>query len=367
MRSTKLYIDLNAIDFNLKSIKKKVGKSVKIMPVIKGYAYGTGDVGLKGTLLNNEIDIVAVALAEEGVNLRKNGFEMPIVVLNQPTIEEIPYIVDNKLTTGMAVLDFAKELNEYALKKKTTVNVHIEIDTGMGRVGLNPKNALEFIKEVKKLKNINVEGIYTHFSSAESSIEYTNSQIEKFEYVINELKKENIEVKYKHACNSTGIMCYENAYYNLVRPGICIYGYYTDDTLKEKMELKPSVVLKSKITFLKEVEKDTAISYGRTFVTDKHTKIATIPLGYADGIRRSFSNNGKVYINGKFAPIIGKVCMDSFMVDVTDISNINIGDEVIIFDNVHITLEELAKRADTINYEILSCISNRVPREYVNL
>lgn len=365
MRGSKLYVNLSAIDFNLKSIKSSLSEDTDIMPVIKATGYGTGDVGLKDTLLKNNINIVAVALTEEGVNLRKNDFKMPIVILNQPLIEEIPYIVDNILTPGIAVLDFAKQLNEYSKEKNVVTKVHVEIDTGMGRVGVKPKEAISFIKELKKLSNIEVEGIYAHFSSADTSEEYTNMQIENFEFVLNELKKENIEVKYKHTCNSAGTMCYPKAHYNLVRPGISIYGYYPDKAMRDKIELKPSAVLKSKVSFIKEVDVGTSISYNRRFITDRKSIIATVPLGYADGIRRSLTNKGRVYINGNYANIVGTVCMDSFMIDVTDIPNVKINDEVIIFDNEHITLEELASKCDTINYEILSGISNRVPREYV--
>lgn len=365
MRGSKLYIDLSAIDFNLKSIKSNLRANTEIMPVIKATAYGTGDIGLKEVLLKNNINIVAVALTEEGANLRKHDFKMPIVILNQPLEEEIPYIVENNLTPGIAVLDFAKKLNEYANQKQTTINVHVEIDTGMGRVGVKPEETLEFIKELKELGNINVEGIYTHFSSADSSKEYTNEQISKFQFVVNELEKESIKVKYMHACNSAGIMCYPEAHYNLVRPGISIYGYYPDEGMDCKINLKPSAKLKSKISFIKEVDSGSAISYSRKFVTERKSIIATVPIGYADGIRRELTNKGKVYVNGKIAPIVGTVCMDSFMIDVTDMPNTKIGDEVVIFDNENITLEEVAKQCGTINYEILSGISNRVPRVYV--
>lgn len=366
MRGSKLYVDLSAIDYNLKSIKSMVGENTDIMPVIKATGYGTGDIGLKDTLLKNNINIVAVALTEEGVNLRKNDFKMPIVILNQPLVEEIPYIVDNSLIPGIAVLEFAKKLNEYSKGKNVVTNVHVEIDTGMGRVGVKPKDAIHFIKTLKELSNINVQGIYAHFSSADSSVEYTNMQIENFDNVVKSLEAENIKVKYMHTCNSAGIMAYPQAHYNLVRPGISIYGYFPDESLKGKIPLKPSATLKSKVSFIKEVDEGTSISYNRKFITSRKSIIATVPLGYADGIRRSLTNNGRVHINGKFAPIVGTVCMDSFMIDVTDIPNVKIDDEVIIFDNVNITLEELASNCDTINYEILSGISNRVPRVYIN-
>ena len=234
----------------------------------------------------------------------------------------------------------------------------------MGRVGVKSEKALEFIEKLQQFNNINIEGIYTHFSSADSSEEYTKMQISKFNYVLEILKENEINIKYIHASNTAGIILYPEAHYNLVRPGIGVYGYYPDESMKDKISLKPSAKLKSKISFIKEVEENTSISYNQRFITTRKSKIATVPIGYADGIRRELSNKGNVYINGKYAKIVGSVCMDSFMVDVTDIESVNIGDEVIIFDNENITLEQIANNCNTISYEILSNIQNRVPREY---
>lgn len=365
MRATKLLIDLNAIDFNIKSIKKMLSSSTQIMPVIKAAGYGTGDVDLKDVLDKNDISIVAVALSQEGIHLRKNNFSMPIVILNQPLNEDIPEIVDYKLTPGVAVFEFVEELDKYSKQKNVITNIHLEVDTGMGRVGLKPNEVLDFVNKVQTLKNINIEGIYTHFSSSDSSKSYTDEQISKFDEVLKTLENNNISIKYKHACNTAGIINFKNAHYNLVRPGIAIYGYYPDESLKNKIELKPSAKLVSKVSFIKTVDEGTYISYNRTYKTEANARIATIPIGYADGIRRSLSNKGKVLIKGKIAPIVGNVCMDSFMVDVTNIPDVKIGDEVVLFDNKNVKLEDIANMSDTINYEILSQISTRVPRQYV--
>lgn len=234
----------------------------------------------------------------------------------------------------------------------------------MGRVGLTPENTLDFIKKVRKLKNVTIEGIYTHFASADTNEEYTKKQIRQFESVLDSLKKEQIGIPYVHAAASSGILNFPESYYNLVRPGIIVYGYLPDESLTGKINLKPSTKLKSTVAFLKTVPKGTKISYSGTYETTKETKIATIPMGYADGYRRLLSNKADVLIRGKRAPIIGTVCMDNFMVDVSHIPDVRIGDEVTLWDNEEITIEELARKCGTISYELLSTISRRVPRKY---
>lgn len=367
MRRSYLEVDLSAISHNIKVIKEKLGNNVEIMPVIKANAYGTGSTQLKEVLEKNNINIVAVAIPEEGIELVNKGIKADILVLNQLVVEEeIQNVVDNNIIAGISRYEIAEQIDGYSMEKNKISRVHIEIDTGMGRVGIQVAEALEFVEKVTKLKNIKIEGIYTHFSSADSSREYTLNQIEKFNKVVQTLKKNGYEFKYVHASASSGIINFEEAKYNLVREGIILYGYYPDKTMKEKIELKPCSKLKSTVVFLKTVPANVPISYCRNYITKKETKVATIPIGYADGIRRALSNKGRVYINGKYAPIIGNVCMDNFMVDVTEIQNIKVGDEVIIWDNENIELEEIADKCDTINYEILCDISSRIPRKYIN-
>lgn len=250
--------------------------------------------------------------------------------------------------------------------KSEEFKIHIEIGTGMGRTGISPKRIKEFLDESNKYPNIKIEGIYTHFSCSDTDEEYTKKQIASFKEAVSVVQEEIKDLKYIHCCNSAGILNFKEAHFNLVRPGIILYGYYPNDNLKEKINLKPAVTLKSKISFLKEVEAGTSISYGRTFVTKRKSKIATVQLGYADGIRRCLSNKGEIIINNEKAPIVGTVCMDCFMVDVTDLKEVKVGDEVFIWDNKNITVEDIAKIYGTINYEVISTISNRVVREYVN-
>ena len=356
-RPAYLEIDLNNLKFNIEQIQKKVGENVKIMPVIKANGYGT-HINKRLDILNN-FDIVAVANVDEGVYLRTIGYNKEIFVLNQPFESEIEKIIEYNIVAGISSYDFARKLAE----AKKDVTVHVEIGTGMGRTGVHPYKIEDYLKSLAS--NIKVEGIYTHFSSADCDDEYTKKQLQSFKEAINKAKEILGEIKYIHSAASNAILNYPESHFNLVRPGIILYGYPGAEDTLEKIDLKPIAKLKAKISFLKTVEEGTSIGYGRSYITTRQTKVATIPIGYADGFRRDFSNGWEVLIKGKKAPIIGKVCMDSFMADVTQIENVEIGDEVIIWDNENITIEDLAKKCNTINYEILCTIGERVPRKFI--
>lgn len=366
MRPSYLEVDLSAVSHNIKQIKNHLKEETQIMPVVKANAYGLGVLALKEILEDNQVPAVAVAVVEEAIFLRQHDFRMPIMVLNELLEEECDTVVEYDLVPGISVDSVAQKLSDCASKRRKNIRVQVEVDTGMGRVGLQPQDTVAFIQRVRKLPNIQIEGIYTHFSSADTNREYTNQQIEKWNHVLEELKQIGIHLKYVHSSASSGILNFSNASYNLVRPGIILYGYLPDESLKGILDLKPSTKLKSTVAFLKTVEQGKSISYGRTYITSRRTKIATIPMGYADGLRRMLSNCWKVKIRGKLAPIIGSICMDNFMIDVTEIPDVMIGDEVLIWDNEELTIEKMAKQCHTINYEILSTISGRVPRKYVS-
>lgn len=357
-RPTVLEVNLDNFKYNIEQIKKFLKPETVLMPVIKADGYGTY-INKRLDIINN-FDIVAVAIVDEGVELRKIGYKKDIFILNQPCITEIDKIIENDLSVGLCSNEFLEE----AKKKNSKLRVHIEIETGMGRTGVDLENLDSFIEKIKENSNIKVEGVYTHLSSADEDFEYTRIQLEKFEKGVEKVK-ENFDIKYVHSLASNGIINFKEYQHNLVRPGIIMYGYESGNGIKEEINLKPVATLKSKITFLKEVEENTSISYGRRYITKRKSKIATVPIGYADGLRRVLSNVGEVIINNQKAPIVGSICMDSFMVDVTDLENVNIGDDVYIWDNKNITLEEIAKKCDTINYEILSTIGKRVPRKFI--
>lgn len=357
----KLEVDISKVIKNINNIKAFVGDKVDVMPIIKDKAYGTGINERLEIFEATNTKIVGVAIVDEGIALRDSGYEKEVFILNQPFEEEIPAIAKYQLTIGVGSIEFLHKLGAY----DATFSIHMEIGSGMGRTGIRPSRVKEYLEEAKKYPNIKIEGIYTHFSCSDCDEEYTRAQIKSFNQAVEEVKKAIPNLKYIHCCNSAGILNFPEAHFNLVRPGILVYGYLPTEELKDKIPLEPSIVLKSKISFLKEVEAGTSISYGRSFITKRKTKVATVPLGYADGIRRTLSNRGHVVIHGQLAPIIGKVCMDCFMVDVTDIEGVKVEDDVFVWDNDKITVEDIAHIYDTINYEVISTISSRVIRKYV--
>ena len=350
-------IDTKEFKNNIFKIKEYVGKDVTIMPIIKANGYGTY-INQNLELIKN-FNIVGVATVDEGCFIRKLGFENEIFILNQPTLEEIEKIIQSNLIIGIASEEFFKCLNNY----KVNFKVHLEIETGMGRTGIDPNDIQKFLDNIGE--NITIEGIYSHLSSADIDKEYSNKQIEIFKTIVEKIENKIGKIKYKHISGSNGIVNFKESYFNLVRPGISIYGYKSEEKMYEKLDVKPIAKLKSKISFIKEIEEGTSISYSRSFISDRKMKVATVTIGYADGVKRSLSNVGDVVVNGEKAKIIGNICMDSFMIDITDINDVKEGDFVYIWDNEKITLEEIAEQCNTINYEIISTISDRVKREFI--
>jgi alanine racemase len=357
MRPTVLEIDKNQFIKNINMIKEFVGNK-ELMPIIKANGYGTY-VNKQLDLLNI-FNIVGVALVQEAIDIRNIGYTKEIFVLNQPGIEEINDIIENNITIGLSSKEFLKEI----IKDKRNIKVHLEIETGMNRTGIKLEDLSFFIKEIKKSNNIIVEGIYSHLSSADTDPEYTEKQYDIFKKAI-EIVKENFDnIKYIHCEASNGLLNYNKDFTNLVRPGLIIYGYEPFVGSNKLLNVKPIAKLKTKITYLKELDKGESVGYSRRYTTSKKTKVATIPIGYADGLRKDLFQKGEVLINNKKAKIIGTICMDSCMVDVTNIENVKVGDTVYIWNNKEITLDDIADKCNTINYEIISTISNRVPRVF---
>lgn len=357
-RPTIMEVNLKNFEYNIQQIREKVGNNVEIMPIIKANAYGTY-INTKLDVIN-KFNIVGVATVDEGVYLRNIGYNKDIFVLNQAAIAEIDKIISNNLIIGVSSNAFIEELG----KMQEKVKIHIEIGSGMGRTGINPNRSEEFVNKILEYNNIIIDGIYTHLSSADTDDEYTKKQLNSFKMAVEKIKNNVNTIRYIHSAASNAILNYPESYYNLVRPGMIMYGYESGEGVYKKINIKPVATLKSRIVLLKEVKKGTSIGYGRSYITKKDTIVATIPIGYADGFRRILSNKWYVYINGKKAPIIGKICMDGFMADVTDIPDVKQNDEVIIWDNKNITLDQIAEQCDTINYEIISTISPRVPRVF---
>ncbi len=364
MRNTYLEIDTKAIKYNIESIQKHVGEGVSLFPVIKADAYGTGVASTKEALAQTGIKTVVVAIVDEALELKRSGFTQDIIILNGLSLantSELCQVVELGLIPAVSLVEIAEKLNDIAKALGRIQKIHIELETGMGRTGVKKEDMLAFVRKLSSLGNIEIEGMFSHFSSADSSPEYTAAQLKIFKDVKEELAKNGFEFKYYHLAASSGIIAYPEAYFNAVRPGIILRGYYPSEDMRSMITLKPATKLKSEIVYIKDVEPGTAISYSRTFVTDKPSRIATIPMGYADGLRRELSNKGRVLVNGQYAPIVGRICMDNFMIDITGL-DANLGDEIVLWDNDKVTLEEIADICGTINYEILCGISERVPR-----
>ncbi len=358
MRSTVMEVSVANFNHNIDEIQKYVGNKV-LMPVIKANAYGT-HINKRLDVIDR-FEIVAVANTEEAIEIRELGFNKDIFVLNQQAKGDLEEIVKYDIVTGLSEEAFL----DYVISQNAKIRVHLEIETGMNRTGIKLENLQSFIDKVKT-SNIVVEGVYTHLSSADFDEYYTNKQLETFRKAV-QIVKENFDtIKYVHSSASNGLLNYDDGVSNLVRPGLIMYGYESYEGVKEKLDIKPVAKLVSEIIYLKSVSKGDSISYSQKYVADKPMKIATIPIGYADGYRRSLTNKGHVVINGKLAPVVGSVCMDSIMVDVTNIDDVKVYDKVYIWDNENYTIEDIAKIYDTINYEVLSTISYRVPRKFVD-
>lgn len=358
-RQSYMEISKDNFKYNIKQIKEYVGNK-EIMPIIKANGYGT-HVN-KCIELIEDFNIVGVACVSEAIELRKVGYKGEIFVLNQPYLEDIDNIVKYDVTVGVCDINFVRGL----ARTEKVIKVHIELETGMNRTGVQSRYLESFIDDIVKYPSVIVEGIYTHFSSADSDIEYTNKQIDVFSSGVEYIKKRIDTIKYIHSSASNGLLNFNVDICNMVRAGIIIYGYASSGSTLDKIDIKPIAKLKSKINYIKVIDLDESVGYGRRYISNKRITVATVGIGYADGVRRSLSNKGHVVINGVKCPIIGSVCMDSFMVDVSEVLGVAVGDDVYIWDNQIITLEDIADTYDTINYEVLSGIGERVPRVFID-
>jgi len=366
-RPTFAEIDLAAIRYNLRKIRDSVDKDVKILGVVKADAYGHGMSEVSKAITQEGVDYLGVASLDEASELRSIGIKDKIIVLGAILPNEIEGILRFNVVQTVSDLGIAKSISRLAQKKNKKIKIHIKIDTGMGRLGFWHLDAVNFIKEIAKLKNILIEGIFTHFPSAEEDASFTKKQIKYFDSLIKELQRENINIPLKHTSNSMALIDFKDSHMNMVRPGLIMYGLYPREGLAKRLELKPALTLKTKISFMNSVSKGRSISYGRTYITKKDTKIATIPVGYGDGYSRYLSNRGFVLVKGGRAPIVGRVCMDMTMVDVGDFKDIKTGDDVVLIGRQgkeNITAEELAQLTNTIPYEVVCNIGRRVPRIY---
>lgn len=363
-------INLDTAKQNMKNIISLVGKDTSVMAVVKADGYGHGAVRLAKAYSSIGIKHFGVATVEEAVALRQNGIDGDILILSYVFPDSFEAVIRNNIISTVFDTETALQLNETASRLGKKARVHIKLDTGMGRIGFIPSDeSIEKIKEINNLDNIIIEGIYSHLASAdEKDLTNAKKQIELFDGFCDKLIENGVNIPLRHIRNSAGIMNFTDYKTKLVRCGIIAYGLYPSDEVdKSKLRLKPIMQLKSHISFVKTVEKGFKVSYGSTFVTDKKTVIATVPVGYGDGYPRALSNKGYVLVNGSKARIIGRICMDQFMIDVTDIP-VKRGDEVILIGSDgknDITVDDIAALSGGFNYEIICDINDRVPRVYI--
>ncbi len=368
-RPTQAYIDLDALAFNFHSSKTFIGDDVKIMAVVKADGYGHGAAACAVRLEKEGVDWFGVAIPEEGVEIRHAGVKSPILCLGSfwPGQEKLLFEYD--LTPVVFDIEIAQTLSRFAVERKQSIDIHVKIDTGMGRVGVNYLDAAGFAKEIKDVKELNVTGMLTHFASAEdpNENEFTSLQIERFETACEAFIAAGHKPELFDLANSPGAIAHPESRRNMVRLGGALYGLIDDILPKEtsKPDLMPVLSLSSRIAYLRKVPIGETLGYGRTFKTSRDSVIALVPIGYADGYPRGLSNLGKVYVNGNIVPVAGRISMDWTLLDVTDISNVAVGDEVFLIGGGKdhaIKASDLARELGTIGYEITCGISPRVPR-----
>lgn len=365
-------IDLGAILHNINEGKKLINKNVKVMAIIKANGYGHG-AAILGDYLKKHVDYYGVATLEEAMELREYGVKLPILILGYTSPSQYVELVENNITQTVYTMEMARGMSKAAIICEKEAKVHIALNTGMTRIGFEAdETGVLDVQEILTFPNLFIEGLFTHFAAAdERDKSYSKLQMYRYDNFVALLEEKNIHIPLKHMCNSAGIMEFDHHRFDIVRSGIITYGLYpSEEVNKDVIELKPALEWKTHVINVNTVDSGHGVSYGKTYITKGKTKIATLSVGYADGYPRSLSSKGKVLIHGQYAPIIGRICMDQMMVDVTHINNVEIEDEVTLVgkdgDNV-ITVEELANMAGSFNYEFVCGIGTRVKRVYDGL
>jgi alanine racemase len=362
MRPTWAEIDLDSLVHNFNVVRGLLWEGVGVLSVVKADAYGHGAVEAGRALEEAGTDMLGVATVEEAVELRDYGIELPILLLGGMSPDEAAVAVEHSLTPCVFSLDAARALDAESAKAGRKSPYHLKIDTGMTRLGVRPEEAGPFLTALAGYKNIVMEGALTHLASAFSeSPDRTRAQLEEFAGFVALIRNRGFTPRYIHSANSPAIQRFPETHMDLVRPGIMLYG--SDGA--GGLPLRPVMKLKSTVIQVRSVPEGTPVSYGGTFVTKRPSVIATLPIGYADGYMRSLSNRAKVSVRGALAPVVGAVCMDLITVDVTDVPGVSAGDEVVLFGDSLVSVDDVARWADTISYEILSITGKRVPRRYV--
>ena len=366
-RPTVAEIDLKALAYNLNGVRRKIGRRVAVMGVVKANAYGHGILEVARFLEREKIDYFGVANPEEGVVLREAGMIAPIHVFTLPSKLQASLFGSYDLEPTVCSQHEAALLNTQAQRAGKTIPVHLKIDTGMNRIGAEPKELKKLLRALAKLRRLEIKGVYTHFATADARDKsFSKLQLAEFHRALEVLHKEGVSAEFIHCAGSAGILDLPESYFSMVRPGIMLYGYYPSRETTESVPLKPVLSLKSRVSLVKWIEPGESVSYGRRYVAKRKTKIATLPLGYADGYMRSLTGRSTVLIGNRRFPTAGTICMDQVMVDVGS-ADVRVGDEAVLIGRQHrerITAWDLAATFGTIPYEICTNISSRVPRIY---
>lgn len=364
VRATRAVVDLEAVRHNIRGIRQRIGSRRQLMAVVKADGYGHGALPVSRAALDSGADCLAVAVPEEGQELRAGGIECPILVFGLVQPQEASKSIMAGLEQTVCSVELLDALDRESRNRGVRTSVHVKVDTGMGRIGLAPGDVVEFARRVASCPNIVLKGVYSHFSCAdERDKEFSRAQIRRFTGVLAALEAAGITVPVRHMANSAGVLDLPEAHFDMVRPGIMIYGLYPSAEVSHSVELRPAMSFVTRICQVKVVPPGTPIGYGATFVTERESGVATIPVGYADGYRRLLSNKAEVIVRGKRVPLLGRVAMDMCMVDVSSVTEARPGDEVILF-GAGLPVEEVASIIGTINYEVVTGVGKRVPRVY---
>ena len=364
-RPTWAEINLRNLAYNFGRVKTMLRPGTKVMVCVKADAYGHGLVPVSKKLSSCGVDYLSVASIDEGIALRRAGIKNPILVLGMILKTDARPLIEYNLSQTVCTLGLASALNSIAASKNRKINIHVKVDTGMGRLGILPKDASVFIKKVRRMRSLKIEGLFTHISCADTNRDFTSYQIGIFDRLADKLAREGLEVPLLHAANSLGVIDYPESHFNMVRPGLVIYGLYPKEKLY--VRLKPVLSLKTRVVYFKDVPRGFGISYGRTYITKRNTTVATFPIGYGDGYPRNLSNIAPVLIKGRRFTLSGRVCMDQVMVDVGGLK-VRIGDEAVLIGSQGsgtVSAEELSALSGTIPYEIVCGLGSRVPRVYL--
>ena len=368
LRPAWVEVNLDVFEENLKSIQKVVGPRCGVMAIVKANAYGHGAVECALVAQEAKCRMLGVAVLGEALELRRAGVTMPILAMGYTPIEQVEMAVQNDVDITVYSLDLARALSSAATRLGRWAKVHIKVETGMGRLGLQPGPALDaFLAQITSLPNMTVTGVFTHFAASDGDYDYTMQQFNGFRSALAQMARVHSRSLLRHCANSAAIMDFPQTYLDMVRPGILLYGSWPSESVKRLAEFEPPLSLKARIGHIRNAEAGETVGYGRTYTTDRPATIATLPIGYADGYNRALSNRGHVLVRGQKAPITGRVCMDQFMIDVTGIPGVQVGEEVVLIGrqgDMTITSDDLAALVGTIPHEILTRLGARVPRVY---